>query len=143
MFPPMPLSLVDWKTGAATKPSAGVLGSIDSLSGAPENALGEAVEREASNFVAGLAGISMNIMTAEDPRAEPKNQQSEKQAGDSAPEPDKATMLVAAAKDKANGTQTSEDDKTKKAMTIGMWSGMMPALRILYAVSNIWERIAK
>ena len=37
MFPPAPLALVSTKTGGVQKPKAGVLGSTDSATGAPEN----------------------------------------------------------------------------------------------------------
>ena len=37
LFPPAPLALVSTKTGGVQKPKAGVLGSTDSATGAPEN----------------------------------------------------------------------------------------------------------
>lgn len=45
LFPPAPISLVDSKSGGVQKPKAGVLGSHESATGAPENHKGEAVEQ--------------------------------------------------------------------------------------------------
>ena len=45
LFPPAPIALVS-KHGGVQKPKAGVLGSHDSATGAPENHKGEAVEQE-------------------------------------------------------------------------------------------------
>jgi hypothetical protein len=45
LFPPAPIALVDSKTGGVQKPKAGVLGSYESATGAPENHKGEAVEQ--------------------------------------------------------------------------------------------------
>lgn len=47
MFPPAPIALVDKDTGGVQKPKAGVLGSHDSVTGAPQNFKGEAAEQEA------------------------------------------------------------------------------------------------
>jgi len=57
-FPPAPPSLIDGTTGGAKKPMAGVLGSGDSLTGAPEKHPGEAVEQEAHSFVSSVITVS-------------------------------------------------------------------------------------
>ena len=44
LFPPAPLALVNASTGGVQTPKAGVLGSHDSATGAPEKHQGEAVE---------------------------------------------------------------------------------------------------
>jgi hypothetical protein len=59
-FPPAPLALIDGKSGGVKKPAAGVLGSDDSLTGAPEKHQGEAVEQEASNFVNSFTSIALS-----------------------------------------------------------------------------------
>ena len=71
LFPTAPIALVDSISGGLTKPNSGILGSHDSITGAPENMPGEAVESEAANFVTTLAGIGTNLMTGEDPAGEP------------------------------------------------------------------------
>jgi hypothetical protein len=45
LFPPAPVALVSNQSGVIQKPKAGVLGSVDSATGAPENHRGEAVEQ--------------------------------------------------------------------------------------------------
>jgi hypothetical protein len=62
LFPPAPIALVSG-TGGVQKPKAGVLGSHDSATGAPENHKGEAVEQEASNFVNGIASVALSSAT--------------------------------------------------------------------------------
>lgn len=62
-FPPAPIALIDHKTGGIQKPPAGVLGSDDSLTGAPEKHQGEAVEQEASNFVNSFTSIALSSAT--------------------------------------------------------------------------------
>jgi uncharacterized protein DUF3292 len=60
LFPPAPLALVDSKSGGVHKPTSGVLASHDSVTGAPENHKGEAVEQEASNFVSSIASVAIS-----------------------------------------------------------------------------------
>ena len=57
-FPPAPASLIDGKTGGVQKPMAGVLASLDSMTGAPEKHPGEAVEQEAHSFVNSVCIVS-------------------------------------------------------------------------------------
>ncbi|CAL5867521.1 uncharacterized protein PFLUO_LOCUS1740 [Penicillium psychrofluorescens] len=59
LFPPAPIALVDKTTGGIQKPKAGVLGSHDSITGAPEKFKGEAAEQEASNLVASVASVAV------------------------------------------------------------------------------------
>lgn len=58
-FPPAPQSLIDSRTGAVKKPIAGVLAS-DSVTGAPEENEGEAIEQEASNFIYSISTVSFH-----------------------------------------------------------------------------------
>ena len=70
LFPPAPIAIVDTDTGGVQKPKAGVLGS-DSVTGAPENHKGEAVEQEATNFVNGVASVAVASATGHHPQADP------------------------------------------------------------------------
>ncbi|KAK8097410.1 hypothetical protein PG984_016549 [Apiospora sp. TS-2023a] len=140
LFPPMPLAMVDWLSGGITAPRAGVLGSGDTATGAPQTIHGEAVENEASNFITGVAGIAMNVMTAQEPNAEPENLDGESHATDGMPQPNEATTLIATAKDKSAGIDKPSHDKTKRPMEEAMWSKMLPLLRALWAISDTWER---
>ena len=141
MFPPAPVAMVDYKTGGVAKPTAGVLGSVDSATGAPENYKGEAVELEASNFVTGLAGIAINISTDDDPQH--AEHQKPSQNNPALPQPNEAIVAIATAKDKAAGIDKPSLDKTKDPMETTMWSAMRPIMHYICNISDAWERFAK
>lgn len=143
LFPPAPLAMVDWSHGGLSRPHAGVMGSADTATGAPEDMKGEAVENEASNFVSSIVGIALNCMIAEEPGAEPENQQDETHPKDNWPQPNKATTVIATIKDRSTGVAHPSHDKTKQPMQTVMWSKMLPLLRLLWSVSDCWERFAK
>lgn len=143
LFPPVPMSLVDWKTGGLTKPAAGVLASPDSATGAPENFRGEAVEKEAESFATTIAGIAVSVWTAQDEDTKPSNQDPAGLPASSLPRPHDPTTLVGIAMDKAAGLQDSSSDKTKQPMQAALWSVVLPWLRLLYTFSDTWERLAK
>lgn len=96
LFPPAPLALVDGSTGGVKKPAAGVLGSHDSATGAPEHYKGEAVEAEASHFVNGIGHIALSSVAGKHPMNEPKAEDGS--PSDTVPDP---TALVGGA---ANST---------------------------------------
>ena len=72
LFPPAPLALVSATTGGIQKPKAGVLGSTDSATGAPENHKGEAVEAEAANFVNSIASVALSSASGKHPQDDPE-----------------------------------------------------------------------
>ncbi|RBQ96573.1 hypothetical protein VDGD_20219 [Verticillium dahliae] len=113
LFPPAPLSMVDMTTGGVAKPMAGTLGSTDAATGAPQNLKGEAVENEASNFVASVAAIATNLMMGQDPHGAPFEQEGGSRDGFK-PQFDVTTMAVV--KDKAEGMDRPSQDKTKAPM---------------------------
>jgi hypothetical protein len=142
LFPPAPMALVDGKTGGVQKPKAGVLGSHDSATGAPENHKGEAVEAEASNFVNGIASVALASATGKHPQGEPPAQDGS--PADSVPDPTAIAIGAADAKDQAGGSKTSkEHDKTKVPMETAMWTKMRPIMHGLTDVVDGWERFAK
>lgn len=63
-FPPAPISIIDSATGGQQTPAAGVAATDDTLTGAPENAEGQAVEQEAHHFVNTLGSVSITISMA-------------------------------------------------------------------------------
>ncbi|OJD39935.1 uncharacterized protein BKCO1_2000319 [Diplodia corticola] len=141
LFPPAPIALVDSKTGGVQKPKAGVLGSHDSATGAPENHKGEAVEQEASNFVNGLASVTLSSVAGKHPQADPPAEGGSPQ--DTTPDPTALAMGVANAKDAAGGDKpTAKHDKTKVPMETAMWSKMRPVMHGLAEVTDTWERFA-
>lgn len=103
-FPPAPLALVDSSTGGVQKPKAGVLGSHDSATGAPENHKGEAVEAEASNFVNGMAHVALSSASGKHPQNEPPAEEGTPQ--DSVPDPTHMALGAANARVAASGGKT-------------------------------------
>jgi hypothetical protein len=142
LFPPAPIAIVDSSHGGLTKPNAGVLGSTDSATGAPQNLMGEAVENEAGNFVTALTSIAVNIATGNDPQGEPDTEESKIRAAVSL-SPNQVAMMVASAKDKSEGVDKPSYDKTKHPMQTIMWSKVNPSLHAMTWMSDEWERLAK
>ena len=139
MFPPAPLALVDGKTGGVQKPKAGVLGSHDSATGAPENHKGEAVEQEASNFVNSIASVALSSASGKHPQNEPPGE--EGTPSDSVPDPTAIAVGASNARASAQGGKTGADaDKTKVPMETAMWNKMRPIMHGIADVSDTWER---
>lgn len=142
LFPPAPIALVDSRSGGVQKPKAGVLGSHDSATGAPENHKGEAVEQEASNFVNGIASVALSSATGKHPQDDPEP--GEEGAEDATPDPTAMAVGAADAKDVAAGEKTlAKHDKTKVPMETAMWTKMRPIMHAIAEFTDTWERIAK
>lgn len=142
LFPPAPIALVNSSTGGVQKPKAGVLGSHDSVTGAPENHKGEAVEQEASNFFNSIASVALSSATGKHPQGEPADEAGSAQ--DSAPDPTSMAVGASDARTKAAGGKASaHHDKTKVPMETMMWTKMRPAMRAISTVADMWERVAK
>lgn len=140
MFPPAPLALVSSKTGGVQSPKAGVLGSHDSATGAPEKHRGEAVEQEAQNFVAGFATIAMSSATGKHEQGDLEHDP----VDSSVPDPTNiASASVDAQSSAAGGKPSKAHDKTKQPMEDAMWSKMRPVMHALGDVADGWERFAK
>ena len=105
LFPPAPLALIDSKTGGIQSPKAGVLGSHDSITGAPEKHRGEAVEQEAHNFVSGIGSIALSSATGKHEPGEPDTDPLSK----SIPDPSHIAVAGADAKSSASGGIESHD----------------------------------
>lgn len=137
----MPISLVSASSGGIQKPKAGVLGSHDSATGAPENHKGEAVEQEASNFVNSVAAIALSSATGKHPQNDPPD---ESPVQDAAPDPTSIAVSAANARGKVSGeSDSARHDKTKVPMETAMWTKMRPAMHGIADVSDTWERFAK
>lgn len=139
LFPPAPLALVSSKTGGLQKPKAGVLGSVDSATGAPENHKGEAVEAEASNFVNSIASVALSSASGKHPMDAP-SQSEEGSTGlaDLAPDPTALATSAATARHSVNGG--GSHDKTKVPVETAMWNKMRPIMHGLADVADGWER---
>ncbi|KAK6442397.1 profilin, required for normal timing of actin polymerization in response to thermal stress [Oleoguttula sp. CCFEE 5521] len=136
-FPPAPLALVSTSTGGVQKPKAGVLGSHDSATGAPENHKGEAVEAEASNFVNSIANVALTSASGKHPQSEPRAE--EDSPSDRIPDPTAVAVSASNARTKAGG-QNDSHDKTKVPMENAMWNKMRPIMHGLADVADTWER---
>lgn len=143
LFPPVPMALVDSKTGGVQSPKAGVLGSHDSATGAPEKHKGEAVEQEASNFVSGIGSIALSSAAGKHQPGEPEESGSDS-IDKSVPDPTRLAVAGADAKHAANGGQpATHHDKTKQPMEDAMWTKMRPTMRALSDLCDGWERFGK
>src|SRR2546423_1614741 len=141
LFPPAPLALVDSKTGGVQKPKAGVLGSHDSITGAPEKHQHEAVEQEASNLVTGIATVALSSAAGRHDQDQPEDSSFDKAA------PDPTRMAIEAADSKTSATATGgvaeeKHDKTKKPMEEAIWEKMRPTMHALEDIADGWERFA-
>ena len=143
-FPPAPIALIDSKTGGIKKPKAGVLGSDNSLTGAPEKYHGEAVEQEASNFVNGFASIALSSAAGKHPQGDPHNgEEGASGLEDRSPDPTNLVQGAAAAKEKtAGGEPSPAHDKTKEPVSAVMWSKTRPIMHVLADIADGWERFA-
>jgi hypothetical protein len=121
LFPPAPLALVDNKTGGLKKPSAGVLGSHDTMTGAAETHQGEAVEQEAHNFVIGLGSIGLSAATGKHPANPPQERSGA--IDTSVPDPTEVARAASDSRVKAAGDKPeTAHDKTKQPMEEVMWT---------------------
>ena len=157
LFPPAPLALVDSSTGGIQSPKAGVLGSHDSATGAPEKHKGEAVEQEASNFVSGIGSIALSSATGKHDQGDPEpealtSNEGKHEQGDpdsdpfdkSVPDPTSMARAGADAKSSAQGgTPNEHHDKTKQPVEDAMWGKMRPVMHVIGDISDGWERFAK
>ncbi|KKY37499.1 hypothetical protein UCDDA912_g02489 [Diaporthe ampelina] len=139
LFPPAPLALVDTKSGGLQKPSAGVLGSQDSVTGAPEKHRGEAVEQEASNFVSGITSVALSSAAGK----HPGDAAEDEGPGDSAPDPSAVAVGATEARSVSAGAKPEagpKHDKTKEPMEAAVWTKMKPIMHALADVGDTWER---
>ncbi|ORY61026.1 uncharacterized protein BCR38DRAFT_526516 [Pseudomassariella vexata] len=141
LFPPAPISLVNSSSGGVQKPIAGVLGSVNSATGAPENHKGEAVEQEASNFFNAISSICITGATGKHPQSDPHTD--ENGPGNAVPDPAGIAMGAADAKDvAAGGTLSKQFDKTKVPIENLMWTQMRSVMHGIADISDTWERFA-
>lgn len=144
MFPPVPIALIDSKTGGVQSPKAGVLGSHDSVTGAPEKYKGEAVEQEASNLVSGVASVALSSAAGRHDQGEPEGGKGQsKKLDKNAPDPTSmASGLADAASSASGGQPDTQQDKTKAPMEEAVWAKMRPAMHVVGDIADGWERFA-
>ncbi|KAF6524675.1 hypothetical protein HZS61_013174 [Fusarium oxysporum f. sp. conglutinans] len=132
---------VHYQGGHLIKPAAGILGTVDTATGAPESLKGETLEREASNFATGLVALSINTFVDKDPQ----HDESQRGGGKTGnlPDPRSLATRIVTAKDKAAGIEKPSWDKSKSPMQELMWSQMRPLMHWVCRFCDIWERSAK
>ncbi|PTD04673.1 hypothetical protein FCULG_00001166 [Fusarium culmorum] len=140
LFPPCPPSLIHYQGGHLIKPPAGMLGTTETATGAPENLKGESLEREASNFATGLVALSVNIFVDKDPQ----HDESQRGGGrtENIKDPRSMATRITTAKDKAAGVENPSWDKTRSPIQELMWSQMRPLMHWICRFCDIWERSA-
>jgi len=146
LFPPAPIALIDSKTGGVQTPKAGVLGSHDSVTGAPEKHKGEAVEQEASNLFSSFTSVAVSSAAGKHEKGEPQGKHDKgvsKKLDKDAPDPTAMVTKLADASASASGEQTDHrHDKTKQPMEDAVWAKMRPAMHVVGDVADGWERFA-
>lgn len=140
LFPPAPIALVDKSTGGIQKPQAGVLGSHDSITGAPENFKGEAVEHEASNLVASVASVAVGSAIGKNDEAIPDGVTMEEKV----PDPMDVVSNGADAQNAAKGeVLTDASDKTRQPMKKSVMDAANLVMGIINDVSDTHEKLGK
>ncbi|KAJ5137266.1 Methyltransferase type 11 [Penicillium atrosanguineum] len=137
MFPPAPIALVDKDTGGVQKPKAGVLGSHDSITGAPEKYKGEAAEKEASNLVASVASVAVGSAVGKHDQGVPEGAPLE----DSVPDAMDIVSNTADAQSAAQGEIPSEShDKTRQPMKQAVLDGANMAMDVVSDITDTFEK---
>ncbi|KAI5356975.1 hypothetical protein Slin15195_G090750 [Septoria linicola] len=142
VFPPAPLAIVSGSTGGVQKPKAGVLGSTDSATGAPEKHKGEAVEAEASNFVNGIASVALSSVAGKHPQNDPPSAAGgDDKANDLIPDPTAMAVSASNARAQTGGKDdVMAKDKSKVPVETAIWNKMRPVMHGIADVSDTWER---
>jgi hypothetical protein len=142
LFPPAPLALINSKTGGIQKPKAGVLGSHDSATGAPEKYKGEAVEEEAKSLVSGIASVTISSAIGVNDQASPEEDTASKTL-DKAPDPTSiASSAVDATTSAGGGAVKPSHAKAKQPMEDAIWTKMRPIMHGIGDFADGWERFA-
>lgn len=140
LFPPAPLALVDKSTGGVQKPMAGVLGSHDSMTGAPENFKGEAAEQEASNLVSDVATVAVGSAVGKNDQAVPEGAPLEESVPD-------ATDIVASSADARSaakgGIPADSHDKTRQPMKQSVLDAANMSMQVISDITDTYEKFGK
>ncbi|KAN0119385.1 Protein of unknown function (DUF3292) domain containing protein [Hyaloscypha variabilis] len=148
LFPPAPLALVHLSTGELQKPQAGQLGSIDTLTGAPEKAEREAREEEAANFVDNFRHIiarAVGMHENKDGEGDPL----ESKVPKSLRKVIKSVKTAGSAP--GHAASDAEENMTQKPMEEMLWDNVQPRAiepifknmpHVIGEIVDNWERFA-
>jgi hypothetical protein len=149
IFPPAPRALVNIRTGGIQKPQAGLLGTNDTLTGAPEKQPREAIEEEAANFVDNVRhnfqrAVGMHNSQQQDGDGDPLEGK--------VPKPISKAVKAVQSAGSAPGHVTKSTDQTQQPMEEIIWAGVNPesvakvldiAPHVIGELADNWERFAK
>ncbi|KAG7145869.1 hypothetical protein HYQ46_005351 [Verticillium longisporum] len=139
-FPQAPPSLIDSSTGGVKTPSAGLLASDDSVTGAPQQYQGEAVEKEAHSFVTSISSLVVSTAAGKQPQGDPPQTPSMDANLEAAPDPADVAEDIVDAKDKTGGEKPGSHDKTKKPVTRNVWDKARPVMHGIADFVDTYER---
>ncbi|KAJ5935933.1 hypothetical protein N7454_005231 [Penicillium verhagenii] len=148
IFPSAPRALVNTRTGGIQKPQAGLLGTNDTITGAPEKQLHEAIEEEAANFVKNLRhniqrAIGMHNSQQQDGDGDPLERK--------IPKPISKAIKAVKSAGSAPGHVTESTDQTQQPMEEIIWAGVNPesiakfldmSPHLIGELADNWERCA-
>ncbi|KAL3461196.1 hypothetical protein BJX64DRAFT_300208 [Aspergillus heterothallicus] len=137
LFPPAPIALVDTSTGGVQKPKAGVLGSHDSVTGAPEKFKGEAAEQEASNLISSVATVAVGSAAGKHDQGTPESAPMEEQVPDAM---DIVSKTADAQSNAAGEVPSDTHDKTRQPMRDTVLNGADQGMRVMADIIDTWER---
>ncbi|KGO64028.1 Protein of unknown function DUF3292 [Penicillium italicum] len=138
MFPPAPISLVNKDTGGVQKPKAGILGSNDSITGAPEKFKGEAAEQEASNLVASVASVAVGSAVGKHDQGVPDYAPLE----DDVPDAMDIVANTADAQSAAHGkVPTDSHDKTRQPMKQSVMDAANSSMQVIGDITDTYEKL--
>ncbi|KAJ5399039.1 hypothetical protein N7465_009528 [Penicillium sp. CMV-2018d] len=138
MFPPAPIPLVNKDTGGIQKPKAGILGSDDSITGAPEKFKGEAAEQEASNLVASVACVAVGSAVGKHDQGVPDDAPFEEDV------PDAMDMVAntADAQSAAHGKVPRDShDKTRQPMKESVMDAANVSMQVVGDITDTYEKL--
>ncbi|CAG8156598.1 unnamed protein product [Penicillium salamii] len=138
MFPPAPIALVDKDTGGVQKPKAGILGSHDSITGAPEKHKGMAAEQEASNLVASVASVAVGSAVGKHDQGVPDDAPLE----DDLPDAMEIVANTADAQSAAHGKVPADShDKTRQPMRQSVMDAANLAMQVVNDITDTYEKM--
>ncbi|KAI9367464.1 hypothetical protein BJX61DRAFT_528349 [Aspergillus egyptiacus] len=137
LFPPAPMALVDTNTGGVQKPKAGVLGSHESMTGAPEKFKGEAAEQEASNLISSVATVAVGSAAGKHEQGTPEDAPVEDKVPDAMDMVSKTADAQAAA---GGEVPADSHDKTRDPMRQTVLNGADQAMRVMADIIDTYER---
>lgn len=131
---------MDKSTGGIQKPQAGVLGSEDSITGAPERFKGEAAEQEASNLVASVASVAVGSAAGKHDQGVPEGAPLE----GTVPDVMDVVANTADAQRAASGRVPSEShDKTRQPMRESVMQAANMGMQLINDATDTFEKLSK